>query len=149
VGEETAEDLAEHFLTLKKFMAANYDELREINGVGEKVAKSIVEYFKEKKNLDYIEKLLKNGVVIKKQKHESKAGKLSGQTFVLTGTLARMSRDEAKEKIKSLGGDVNESVSKNTTAVIAGESPGSKYDKAKELGVKVLDEEEFLKLINS
>lgn len=149
VGEETAEDLAEHFLTLEKFMAANYDELREINGVGEKVAKSIVEYFKEKKNLDYIEKLLKNGVVIKKQKHESKAGKLSGQTFVLTGTLARMSRDEAKEKIKSLGGDVNESVSKNTTAVIAGESPGSKYDKAKDLGVKVLSEEEFLKIINS
>jgi DNA ligase (NAD+) len=159
VGEETAEDLAENFavkgesasggMVLKRFMAANYDGLREINGVGEKVANSIVEYFKEKKNLDYIEKLLKNGVVIKKQKRELKQGKLSGQTFVLTGTLARMSRDEAKAKIKLLGGDINESVSKNTTAVIAGESPGSKYDKAKKLGVKILDEEGFLKIINS
>ena len=150
VGEETAEDLAENYLTLEKFMTANYDELREINGVGEKVAKSIIDFFHEKKNVNYIEKLLANGVVIKKQNIAGKqSGKLSGQSFVLTGTLAGMSREEAKQKLKSLGADVNESVSKNTTAVIAGENPGSKYDKAKKLGVRVLGEEEFLKLINS
>jgi DNA ligase (NAD+) len=149
VGEETAEDLAENFLTLDKFMRASYGELREINGVGEKVARSVGEYFKEKKNLDYISKLLKNGVIIKKRKREQRTGKLSGKSFVLTGTLANMSRDEAKEKIKSLGGDVNESVSKNTTAVIAGENPGSKYDKAKKLGVNILSEKEFSKIINS
>jgi DNA ligase (NAD+) len=147
VGEETAEDLAERFLTLDKFMRASYDELRDINGVGEKVARSIGEYFKEKKNLDYIVKLLANGVIIKKQKNERKTGKLSGQSFVLTGTLASMSREEAKEKLKALGADVNESVSKNTTAVIAGENPGSKYDKAKKIGVNILSEAEFLKMI--
>jgi len=147
VGEETAEDLAEHFFTLDKFMRATLDDLHEVSGVGEKVAKSIIEYFKYKKNTDYIEKLLTNGVIIKKQKAEHKTGKLSGQTFVLTGTLESMSRDEAKGKIKALGGDVNESVSKNTTAVIAGAEPGSKYDKAKKLGVRILDDDEFNKLI--
>ena len=147
VGEETAEDLAESFFTLEKFMSANYDELRAINGVGEKVAKSIIEYFGEKKNLNYIQKLLDNGVIITKQKHEEKTGKLFGQSFVLTGTLASMSRDEAKAKLKALGADVNESVSKNTNAVIAGANPGSKYDKAKSLGVRILDEEGFLKMI--
>lgn len=148
VGEETAEDIAEHFGTLDKFMAAPGEELYQVNGVGEKVAKSIIEYFKDKKNISYIEKLLQNGVIIKKQKSENrKQGKLSGQSFVLTGTLESMSRDEAKEKIKSLGGDVNESVSKNTSAVIAGADPGSKYDKAKALGVKIIYEKEFLKLL--
>lgn len=147
VGEETAEDLAENFLNLERLISASYDELREINGVGEKVARSIVDYFGEKKKINYIEKLLANGVTIKKQKHDKKTGKLSGQSFVLTGTLAGMSRDEAKAKIKALGGEVNESVSKNTTAVIAGENPGSKYDKAKKLGVKIWDEKEFQKNI--
>lgn len=149
VGEETAEDLADHFLTLDKLMNATMEDLLEVNGVGEKVARSIVEYFKERKNFVFIEKLLNNGVQILKQKTENrKQGKLSGQSFVLTGTLASMSRDEAKKKIKSLGGDVNGSVSKNTTAVIAGAEPGSKYDKAKKLGVTILDEKGFIKLLS-
>lgn len=149
VGEETAEDLAEHFNDLKKLMAADYETLRQINGVGEKVAREILAYFSQKKNREFVEKLLANGVEIQKQKAKSKKdGKLFGQSFVLTGTLQTMSRDKAKEKLKELGADVNESVSKNTSAVIAGENPGSKFDKAKKLGVKILNEEEFLKLIH-
>jgi DNA ligase (NAD+) len=146
VGEETAEDLAQHFKSLEKLSRADYDDLTQINGVGEKVARSIVDYFGDKKHQAYIEKLFMNGVAIKKQT-EAKTGKLSGQSFVLTGSLESMSRDEAKDKIRALGGEVNESVSKNTAAVIVGAEPGSKYDKAKKLGVKTLDEKEFLKII--
>lgn len=148
VGEETAEDLAEHFGSLEKLMKANEEELFKINGVGEKVAKSIVEFFGDAKNREYVEKLLKNGVKIKKQLIINREhARLSGQIFVLTGTLASMSRDEAKAKIKALGGEVSESVSKKTTAVIAGEEPGSKLAKAEKLGVKIMHEEEFLKVL--
>ncbi|MSU75779.1 MAG: NAD-dependent DNA ligase LigA [Candidatus Magasanikbacteria bacterium] len=147
VGEETAEDLAEHFVTLEKLMRASEEELFAINGVGEKVAKSIIEYFAEKKNREFVAKLLRNGVKIKIETKIKKQGKLSGQTFVLTGTLGSMSRDESKGKIKALGGEVSESVSKKTTAVIAGENPGSKLAKAEKLGVKVMEEKEFLELI--
>ena len=147
VGEETAEDLANHFETLNKFKNASIDELREINGVGEKVALSIVEYFKNKDNVDLVNKLLDNGVIIKTQKPMAGGGKLSGQSFVLTGSLSKLTRDEAKDKIKELGGGVYESVSKKTSAVVVGENPGSKYDKAQKLGVKILNEDEFLRLI--
>jgi DNA ligase (NAD+) len=148
VGEETAELLAGHFGTLKKLASARYDDLIQINGVGEKMADSIVEFFAERKNSDFIDNLFANGVVISKQTRVNKQqGKLFGQSFVLTGTLESMSREQAKEKLKSLGADVNESVSKNTTAVIAGENPGSKYNKAKKLGVKILNEKEFLELV--
>lgn len=147
VGEETAEDLAQHFGSLEKFMDAEAQELQTINGVGEKVAVSISEYFADKDKRKYIEKLLANGVRIKPEAHRIKRGPLSGQTFVLTGTLSSLTRDEAKDKIKSLGGETAESVSKNTAAVIAGENPGSKYDKARAMGVKILTEAEFLKII--
>ena len=129
-------------------MSATQEELLQIYGVGEKVAGSIVEYFANKKNQEFVEKLLKNGVRIKKQEiKKSRNQKLFGQTFVLTGTLNALTRDEAKEKIKSLGGDVSESVSKKTTAVIAGAEAGSKLAKAEKLGVKVMDEEEFLAMV--
>ncbi len=148
VGEETAEDLAEHFKILDKLMSATIADLYEISGIGEKVACSVVDYFANKKNQEFIGKLFKNGVRIKKQELRiKKQGKLSSQTFVLTGTLNTMTRDEAKAKIKSLGGEVNESVSRKTTAVIVGENPGSKLEKAKSLGVKILHESEFVKLI--
>ncbi len=146
VGEETAEDLAEHFGTLKNFAGANFEELQSINGVGERVAYSIVEYFKEKKNLNFIEKLLNNGVIVQKAL-EKKIGSLSGKSFVLTGSLEKMSRDTAKQKIKALGGEISESVSKKTSFVVVGAEPGSKYDKAKKLEVKILSEKEFLELI--
>ena len=146
VGEETAEDLAVHFLTLEKLMAATDEQLFKINGVGERVAKSILEFFAKKSNQEFVKKLLKNGVVILKPEVKS-AGKLSGQTFVITGTLSTLSREEAKEKIKARGGEVSESVSRKTAAVVAGENPGSKLEKAQNLGVRVVDEKEFIELL--
>ncbi|MBI5729077.1 MAG: NAD-dependent DNA ligase LigA [Candidatus Magasanikbacteria bacterium] len=148
VGEETSEDLAEHFGTWEKIASATEDDLYQVNGVGEKVAKSILEYFNDKKNLAFVEKLLANGVKIKKPETRNQTvGKLGGQIFVLTGTLGSLSRDEAKEKLKSLGAAVSESVSKKTTAVIAGAAAGSKLAKAERLGVKIIDEAEFLRLL--
>ncbi len=148
VGEETAEDLAEYFGSLEKLISASEEDLFKINGVGEKVAKSIMEYFTDKNNQEFVRKLLKNGIKIKVQSPKSKVQKkLSGQTFVLTGTLSSMSRDEAKAKIKALGGEVSESVSKKTTAVIAGENPGGKLSKAEKLGIKLMSEKEFLRMI--
>lgn len=147
VGEETAEDLAEHFHTLDKLMTAGIEDLYAVNGVGEKVAQSLVEYFGNTKNQAYVAKLLKNGVCIKAGAAKKTGVKLAGQTYVLTGTLGSMSRDEAKAKLKALGADVSESVSKKTTGVIAGEAAGSKRTKAEQLGVPVLDENDLLKLL--
>ncbi len=147
VGEETAEDLAKHFSNLENLKNANCEELENINGVGEKVAKEIVEWFNSKNNLKFLEKLLKE-VKILPYKNISTGLKLSGKTFVLTGSMENIGRDEAKNKIKSLGGEVSESVSKKTSYVVVGENPGSKFDKAKELGVSILDEKAFLDLIS-
>jgi DNA ligase (NAD+) len=148
VGEETAEDLADHFGTIEKVMDASEEELFVINGVGEKVARSIVGYFNEGNGRQFVAKLLKNGVRIKEQGVRNKEQlPLFGQTFVITGTLLALGRDEAKDALKSLGATVSESVSKKTTAVVVGENPGSKADKARELGVRILDEAQFLKLI--
>ncbi len=146
IGEETAEDLAQNFGTLEKLQKTIVEELLNMNGIGERTAQSIVEYFKNKKNIEFVDKLLKNGVVIKPVE-KKKGGKLIGQTFVLTGSLESMSRDEAKQKIKDLGGEMSESVSKKTSYVVVGAEPGSKYEKAKKMGVKILDENEFLNLI--
>lgn len=146
VGEETAEDLAQNFGTLTQFQKTTVEELLNMNGVGERTAESIVGYFKNKKNIEFISKLIKNGVVIKPTE-KNRGGKLIGQTFVLTGSLETMSRDEAKQKIKDLGGENSESVSKKTSYVIVGAEPGNKYEKAKKLGVKILEEKEFLEMI--
>lgn len=146
VGEETAEDLAQNFGTLEKLQKTTVEELLNMNGIGERTAQSIVEYFENKKNSEFVDKLLKNGVIIKPVE-KRKGGKLIGQTFVLTGSMESMSRDAAKQKIKDLGGEMSESVSKKTSYVVVGAEPGSKYDKAKKLGVKILEEKEFLKMI--
>jgi DNA ligase (NAD+) len=145
VGEETAEDVEKHFKTLEKVQIATVEDFVKINGVGDVVAQSIVDFFKEKDHKILVEELLKY-VTIKKVESIS-GSRLSGKTFVLTGTLETMSRDEAKVKIKNLGGDVTSSVSVKTSYVVAGNDPGSKYETAIKLGVKVLDEEGFLKLI--
>lgn len=145
VGEETAQDLAQYFNSLEKLKKASFDQINVIPNIGEVVAKSIYEYFKDKKNLKFIDRLLKLGVKIKKPAAVKKV--LAGRIFVLTGTLASMSRDQAKEKIRALGGDIASSVSKNTDFVVAGKEPGSKYDRAKQLGVKIIGEKEFLKII--
>jgi DNA ligase (NAD+) len=151
VGEETAEDVADYFKTIDAVASAKLEELEGINGVGDVVAKAIVDWFADKQNKEQLKKLLKE---VRVQKIEDKAKKVAaqnsqivGKSFVLTGTLETMSRDEAKEKIKALGGDVVGSVSSKTDYVVAGESAGSKLDKANELGVAVLNEEEFFKLI--
>jgi DNA ligase (NAD+) len=146
VGEETARDLAQNFGTLDRLIKAEEAEINEIENVGPKVSKSVYEFFRDKHNLDFLEKLKENGVVIEKVK-KAEQGKFSGMTFVLTGTLSSMSREIAKEKIITLGGKVSGSVSKNTSYVVAGEEAGSKLTNAQKLGVKILSEEEFLKFL--
>ncbi len=151
VGEETAEDIAKHFKTLDKVIAAERDELLTINGIGEVLADSITEWFRTKEHIDMVKRLREHVHVsaFKPVRAPQSAMSLEGKTFVLTGTLATMSRDEAKGKIKALGGDVSGSVSAKTSYVVAGEEAGSKLDKAEELGVTVLDEEAFLALIGA
>jgi len=149
VGEETARDLAFHFGNLDKLISsaqANLDEIDSIENIGPAVLKSLRDFFSDKNNLNFIEKLKKNGVVIEKME-KRKAGKFTNQLFVLTGTLASMSREIAKEKILALGGKVSGSVSKHTAYVVAGADPGSKFKTAEKLGVKILDEKEFLNML--
>lgn len=146
VGEETARDLASTFGTLEKLLSATVEEINDIENVGSAVSKSVHEFFIDKNNIHFLEKLKTNGVVIQKVEKKS-AGKFTGLTFVLTGTLSNMSREIAKEKILNLGGKVSGSVSKNTSYVVAGEDAGSKLTNAEKLGIKILTEEEFLKMI--
>ena len=148
VGEETARDLAREFKSIEKIKEASVEDLEAIENIGPKVAQSVYEFFQDKDYLRFIEKLKDNGVVVEKTK-KAKAGKLSGKTFVLTGTLSGMSRELAKEKILNLGGKVSGSVSGKTDYVVAGEEAGSKLAKAQDLGVEILNEDEFLKLINA
>lgn len=145
VGEETAIDLSRHFETIEKIENASFEDLEKINGVGPIVAQSIVEWFSDVENKKLLRRCLKY-VHLEKEKATA-GGSLSGKSFVLTGTLKTMSRDEAKAKIRAQGGEVSESVSKKTSFVIAGENAGSKLDKAKELGVEVLSEKEFLQRV--
>jgi len=147
VGEETAIRLAAHFGSLNKIMDAGLEELQKVNDIGPRVAESLSDWFQSKENRELLDELLKNGVKIYNLQLKAYNLKLGGQTFVLTGTLATMTRDEAKDKIRELGGEVSESVSKKTSYVVAGENPGSKFDKAKTLGVKLLSENDFINLL--
>lgn len=145
VGEETAYDLSKQFGTINSLREASFEKLENLAGVGPIIAKSIIDFFKNKENKKIVDHLL-NELKIEKEKTTS-SSKLSGKTFVLTGTLSGMSRDEAKAKIRELGGSVSESVSKETDYLVAGEATGSKYKKAQELRVKIIGETEFLALI--
>ncbi len=151
VGETTAKDLAAYLGSLDRLIEADSEYLQEIPDIGPVVAQSIVDFFAEKHNCEVIEQLRACGV--RWNEHEGKSvltnasASLIGKTFVLTGTLPTMSREEAKEKIESLGGKVSGSVSKKTDYVIVGADPGSKYDKALSLGIPVLDEAGLLELI--
>ncbi len=145
VGEETAIDLAEHFKSIENLAKAPLEEIDAIRDVGGVVAKSIYDWFQDKENQGFVERLIKAGVTIEKEKAQT--GKLSGKSFVLTGSLESQSRDEAKEKIRQLGGDVSESVSQETDYVVAGTQPGEKYSRAEELNVKIINEKEFLALL--
>ncbi len=146
VGEETARDLANHFGSIEKLQNATSEELEAMNGIGPRVAGSLVTYFADKHNQKVVADLLKQ-VRVESPKRKDQSGKFNGKTFVLTGTLPTLSRDEAKKMILDLGGKVASSVSKNTSYVVAGESAGSKYDEAQRLGVSILNEEQFLALI--
>lgn len=147
VGEETAELLANHFGTFQKLQKTNMEALVPIDGIGDTVAESIVGYFADRENKQLLERLLTHISIQVPKKKSVDELIFKDMTFVLTGTMETLGRDEAKAKIKELGGSVSSSVSKKTTYVVAGENPGSKYDKAQDLGVKILDEEAFLKLL--
>ena len=147
VGERTGQLLAEHFSSLEDFAGAKTEELENVNEVGPKVAASIVEFFSEGANRKLIKKLDKAGVHPTAENREVKSQKLAGKSFVFTGGLANRSREEAGELVLQNGGKVSGSVSKKTDYVVVGTDPGSKYDKAKELGVTTLTEAEFEKLI--
>ncbi len=146
VGEETAMLLAESFGSIDRLTKASTEELSQIEGVGEIVARSIVDYLADARHRELIAAYQANGVKIQKAAAKAK-GPLSGLTFVLTGTLSSLSREEGKAQIRALGGDPAESVSKSTSYVVVGENPGSKFDKAKMLGVKTLTEDEFLRML--
>lgn len=147
VGEQTAEDLAAHFGSLEKLRRATREEINQVENIGPVVSESVFEYFHNKDNLKFIEKLFAAGVLVQPYKKPLIDAKLAKKIFVITGTLAHMGRKEAKVKIKRLGGRVSESVSKNTSYVIVGKNPGSKLQQAQQLGIKILSESEFLKLL--
>ncbi len=147
VGERTAQFLAEHFGSMDALMKASEGELQEVNEVGPRIAKSIVEFFEEPRNRELIEQLRKAGVAFTGKKRE-RGTALAGKTFVLTGTLPHLTRDEAKKMIEDAGGRVSGSVSKKTDFVVAGDEAGSKLDKAKELAVKVIGEKELQELLS-
>ncbi len=151
VGETTAKDLAKHFGQLNRLMAASVEQLLEVNDVGPIVAQSIRTFFDQPHNVEVVEQLRAAGITW--DEHDGSADRtpkpLAGKTFVLTGTLPTLSRDQAKELIEAAGGKVAGSVSKKTTYVVAGEEAGSKLDKARELGIDVLDEAQLQALLGS
>ncbi|MFC1594815.1 NAD-dependent DNA ligase LigA [Patescibacteria group bacterium] len=146
VGEETAIDLAQNFGSIKALGKASQQELENIPDVGPKVAESIYNWFRDKNNREFLKKLKNAGIKIKAPRIV-KSQKLENQMFVFTGEMSKMTRDEAKAKVRSLGGRPSESVSSKTDYVVAGESPGSKFQDAKRLGVKIIDEKQFLAII--
>jgi len=159
IGEETAVLLSDKFLSgfkekelkiknlINYFKNTSIDELQEIQDVGPKVAQSIYDWFRENRNIELLEKMERVGIKIKIDKKNNKNAKLKGLSFVLTGSLEKMERGEAKERIRELGGDISESVSKKTSYLVVGSEPGSKFEKAKKLDIKILNEKEFLDLI--
>jgi len=146
VGERTAQFLAEHFGSMEGLENASVEELQDVNEVGPRIAESIVEFFSIAANRKLVERLREAKLTLTGEKKQ-RGTQLAGKTFVLTGTLAHFTRDEAKKMIEDAGGKVTGSVSKKTDYVVAGADAGSKLDKAKELGVKVIDEKEMEKIV--
>ncbi len=149
VGEETAFDIAQHFGSLEKIQKADFEEIEAIYGVGPVVAQSVIDWFKAAANNKLVANLLEQVKIEALPMDKEKAGNpdISGKTFVFTGTLPTLERTAAEEMVRNLGGNAGSSVSKNTDYVVAGENAGSKLEKAADLGVKVISEAEFLKLI--
>lgn len=147
VGEETARDLAETFGTIDRLMGATVDELTAVENVGAVVARSIADFFADRHNRELVASYRSHGVVVEPSSPRA-AGALTGSSFVLTGTLDALSRDEARERIRRMGGTVSESVSRKTSYVVVGRDPGSKADKARALGIPILSEPDFLAMIS-
>jgi DNA ligase (NAD+) len=148
VGSHIAKVLANHYGSLHAIQEATKEKLQAINEIGPEIAASVESFFQEERNLGVIRRMKELGVQVQEIKKSSNNTEqpLTGKIFVLTGTLKGMSREEAKQKIESLGGRVTSSVSKQTDYVVAGKEPGSKLDSARKLGVTILNEEEFLLL---
>ncbi|HEU0050795.1 MAG TPA: NAD-dependent DNA ligase LigA [Patescibacteria group bacterium] len=144
VGERTASDLAKAFGSIEALKDASKEELLSVAGIGEVVADAIVEFFAQEHHRKELEHLLR---FVEVERAKKLSGPLTGTTWVITGTLDALSREEAKEKIRALGGQVSESVSKQISFVVVGAEPGSKYEKAQKLGIPILDEKSFLKKI--
>lgn len=147
VGAQGSKDLAQHFRSLESLIAASEEALIEVDGVGVVVARSIKSFFNERHNQEIIKRLIEYHLNTKTETNQFGPQVFAGKTFVITGTLPTYSRDEVKELIENAGGHVSSSVSKKTNYVLAGESPGSKYDKAKKLKVNIIAEEDLKKLL--
>jgi DNA ligase (NAD+) len=147
VGEETAYDIAKHFKTIDKVQTATRAEFESIYGVGEKVAQSASDWFADKDNRTLVKNLLKHVEIVEDAAVSGGSKKLEGMSFVFTGSLPTLEREAAQKMVRENGGDVSSSVSKKTTYVVAGEEAGSKLDKARDLGVKIISEEEFLRMV--
>ena len=148
VGEIAAKQLARHFGTMDALASASTDDLLAIHGMGETIAKSVTEWFGRATSRRLIEKLRRRGLTFDEPRPKT-TGALRGMTVVLTGSLESLSRDQAAELIETNGGKVTSGVSKKTSFVVAGTEPGSKLEKARALGVKIMDERELLKLLKA
>ena len=146
VGSGAAKKLCDHFLSMDKLMKAEVEDIEAIHEIGPSISNSVTRFFSDSSNLKIIDRLKKAGLNFSTDKKVVLNSRLSEKTFVLTGTLSSMSRETAKELIQNLGGTVVSSVSSKTNYVVVGESPGSKYDKAKSLGIEILSEEQFIQL---
>ena len=150
VGEVASAAIAARFGTIDAILEATYEQFAEIEDIGDITAANLVEFFSDEEKLDLLRRLREAGVQMEDTSAATKlSNHLEGLTFVLTGTLPSMSRDEAAAKIKSAGGKISSSVSKKTDYVVVGADPGSKYTKAQALGVKILDEEALLRLVEA
>jgi DNA ligase (NAD+) len=147
VGQTVAVLLARRFRTMQALMQASEGTINDVPGVGPTIARAVAAFFSEPRNVDLIGRLERSGLTFTEPGAAGGDGALSGKTYVLTGTLATLSRPEATALIESAGGRVAGSVSKKTDAVVAGEEAGSKLEKAKELGVEVIDEDELLRRV--
>jgi DNA ligase (NAD+) len=149
VGESTAKSLAKHFGSLDALLASDENHILSVNDIGPVVAQSILSFFADPLNRQLVDQLRASGIHWEEGEPEQSSDLLAGKTFVLTGTLPTLSRDDARAMIEAAGGKVAGSVSKKTSYVVAGEEAGSKLTRAEELGVAILDEEQFLKLLES
>ncbi|HQL65761.1 MAG TPA: helix-hairpin-helix domain-containing protein, partial [bacterium] len=148
IGERASEILAENFTSIEEIQKADEQEIAKIPEIGQVAARSIKDFFSNSQNLQLIKKLKEAGIVLEQKKVSKKTGKLAGMKFVITGTLKNFSREEMRTELKKYGARVSDNLSKETDYLIVGENPGSKLEKAKKIGTKIISEEEVLQMIN-